>query len=169
MTKKKIQNRSFSHRVSVVHVQYHQKYYYNFVSQGLQSKMYIISLQLPPDPQLRFLYYYCCYGWMGSRGVKAKRAPLTSLASSLGTCLSWQMGGSCSDLFSVIVQAALMGGGARGSRGYYLNVPVVVASMTNTTNGGCPARSGDDEAVARRHLRRLPSGSRPLTSFRVKD
>ena len=61
------------------------------------------------------LLYYCCYGWMGSRGVKAKRAPLTSLASSLGTCLSWQMGGSCSDLFSVIVQAALMGG-ARAAR-----------------------------------------------------
>ena len=57
MTKNKIQNLSFSHRVSVVHGQYHQKYYYNFVSQGLQSKMYIISLQLPPDPQLRFLYY----------------------------------------------------------------------------------------------------------------
>ena len=147
------------------------------MSQGLQSKMYIISPQLPPDPQLRFLYYYCCYGWMGSRGVKAKRAPLTSLASSLGTCLSWQMGGSCSDLFSVIVQAALMGGGARLARllsqctcrsrvndeYYEWWLPGALARQWRSR------RSGDGEAVARRHLRRLPSGSRPLTSFRVKD
>ena len=143
--------------------------------------MYVISFQLPPAPQLRFLYYHCCYGWMGSRGVKAKRAPLTSLASSLGTCLSWQMGGSCSDLFSVIVQAALMGGArsrlarllsqctcrSRVNDEYYeWWLPGAYVGEAVAATARC---SGDGEAVARRHLRRLPSGSRPLTSFRVKD